>query len=89
MSLSGPGVDRYPHIFAAGEIAGVQTANRCVVSPMTRTSATEDGIVTSLEIYDTEGDPIALMFGRRKPGEVELDGWRAIVAALPQVEAAA
>ena len=46
MSLSGPGVEKYPHIFEAGEIRGVKLANRCIVSPMTRTSATEDGIVT-------------------------------------------
>ena len=46
MSLSGPGVDQYPNLFEAGEIRGVKTANRSVVSPMTRTSATEDGIVT-------------------------------------------
>ena len=46
MTLSGPGVDKHPHIFAAGEIAGVKMANRCIVSPMTRTSATVDGIVT-------------------------------------------
>lgn len=50
---------------------------------------TDDGIVTSLEIYDLDGEPIALMFGRRKPGEAELDAWRAIVAGLPQIEAAA
>lgn len=46
MSLSGPGVGKYPKLFEAGEIRGVSVANRSVVSPMTRTSATEDGIVT-------------------------------------------
>lgn len=46
MSLSGPGVGKYPRLFEAGEIRGVPMANRAVVSPMTRTSATEDGIVT-------------------------------------------
>ena len=46
MTLSGPGVEKYPHIFAAGEIKGVKMANRCVVSSLTRASATEDGIVT-------------------------------------------
>lgn len=46
MSLTGPGISKYPKLFAAGEINGVETANRSVVSPMTRTSATEDGIVT-------------------------------------------
>lgn len=46
MNLSGPGVDAYPHIFEPGKIRNVETANRCVVSPMTRTSATPEGIVT-------------------------------------------
>ncbi len=46
MSLSGPGVEKYPNIFAPGAIRGVETANRTVVSPMTRTSATDDGLAT-------------------------------------------
>ena len=46
MSLSGPGVEQYPSLFRAGEINGVKMANRSVVSPLTRASATEDGIVT-------------------------------------------
>lgn len=47
---------------------------------------TEDGIVTSLEIFDETGLPIAYMFGRRKPGEAELESWRAIAASLPRAE---
>lgn len=50
---------------------------------------TADGIVTSLEIFDHAGEPIALMFGKRKPGDEELTAWRAIVADLPEIEAAA
>ncbi|MBT4907468.1 MAG: hypothetical protein HON62_11340, partial [Rhodospirillaceae bacterium] len=46
MTLSGPGVEKYPHVFEAGELKGVKMANRCVVSSLTRASATEDGIVT-------------------------------------------
>jgi len=46
MSLSGPGVDKFPALFSAGEIRGVELSNRSVVSPMTRTSATEDGVVS-------------------------------------------
>lgn len=46
MTLSGPGVDTHPTLFSPGEIAGVAMANRAVVSPMTRTSATEEGLVT-------------------------------------------
>jgi putative hemin transport protein len=50
---------------------------------------TSDGIVSSLEIFDPAGDPIALMFGKRKPGDPEMTAWRSIVAGLPEIEAAA
>jgi len=46
MSLSGPGVKEYPHLFEKGKIRGLDLANRGVVSPLTRASATADGIVT-------------------------------------------
>ena len=46
MSLSGPGVDKFPALFSGGKIRDVELSNRGVVSPLTRTSATEDGIVT-------------------------------------------
>lgn len=44
---------------------------------------TDDGIVTSLELYDAENILIAQFFGERKPGKLELEGWREIVAQLP------
>lgn len=40
---------------------------------------TDDGIVTSLELFDCEGQAIALFFGERKPGTPELDAWQKIV----------
>lgn len=40
---------------------------------------TEDGIVTSIEIFNKEGDSIVSLFGKRKPGNPELTGWREIV----------
>lgn len=43
---------------------------------------TEDGIVTSLEIFDAEGGQIATFFGARKPGKPELESWREIAAEL-------
>jgi len=46
MTLSGPGVDTYPFLFSPSQIGNVGLANRAIVSPMTRTSATVDGIVT-------------------------------------------
>lgn len=43
---------------------------------------TDDGIVTSLEIFDREGMTIAMLFGARKPGKPELPAWRDAVARL-------
>ena len=43
---------------------------------------TEDGIVTSIEAFDDRGRNIMLMFGARKPGNPELEEWRALVARI-------
>ena len=43
---------------------------------------TVDGTVTSVEIYDSAGAPIAQMFGKRKPGLPEREDWRALVESL-------
>jgi len=43
---------------------------------------TRDGIITSLELYDSDNESIATLFGNRKPGTAELDSWRALVAKL-------
>jgi putative hemin transport protein len=43
---------------------------------------TADGIVTSLELFDAQGNNILLFFGKRKPGIPEQESWRALVAAL-------
>ena len=40
---------------------------------------TEDGIVTSLELFDKNGELIVYFFGERKPGKPELKGWREII----------
>lgn len=40
---------------------------------------TEDGIVTSLEIFDADNNNIATFFGARKPGIPELESWRELV----------
>ncbi|MEM8886428.1 MAG: ChuX/HutX family heme-like substrate-binding protein [Bacteroidota bacterium] len=40
---------------------------------------TVDGIVTSLELFDEEGNQIVYFFGARKPGKAELEEWRAII----------
>lgn len=43
---------------------------------------TADGIVTSLELFDKDGNNLLLLFGQRKPGIPEKESWRALVAAL-------
>jgi putative hemin transport protein len=47
---------------------------------------TEDGIVTAVEIFDAQGEAIVTFFGKRKPGEPELELWREIVAQLTPKE---
>lgn len=41
---------------------------------------TADGLVTALELFDKNGQNVALVFGERKPGKPELESWRAVIA---------
>jgi putative hemin transport protein len=41
---------------------------------------TEDGDVTSVELYDKDGTMMVQFFGERKPGQAEREDWRSIVA---------
>ncbi|WP_407715389.1 hemin-degrading factor [Comamonas testosteroni] len=50
---------------------------------------TSDGVVTSVEAFDAEGNNMAMFFGERKPGQPELQGWRDLVAGLPRKAAVA
>ncbi|WP_292009766.1 ChuX/HutX family heme-like substrate-binding protein [Chryseobacterium sp.] len=43
---------------------------------------TEDGEVTAIEVFNKEGDFIAQIFGKRKPGIPELQEWKDLVAGL-------
>jgi putative hemin transport protein len=45
---------------------------------------TQNGLVTSVEVFDAAGDLIVQFFGKRKPGEAELEAWRGIVGSLEQ-----
>jgi len=47
---------------------------------------TSDGVVTSLELFDADGDTMAMFFGERKPGRPELPDWRALVESLPRLD---
>ena len=49
---------------------------------------TDDGGVTSLELFDADGETIATLFGKRKPGQPEDEAWRSLVASLITKEAA-
>ncbi len=50
---------------------------------------TRDGVVTSLELFDTENRPFIQLFGARKPGKPELEEWRTLLADLSALEVAA
>ena len=45
---------------------------------------TKDGIVTSMEVFDREGQIIVQFFGKRKPGIPESEAWRSIVNQTPE-----
>ena len=48
-----------------------------------------DGVITSLELFDAEGQSIATFFGDRHAGHAENPAWRAMVEALEPVDLAA
>jgi putative hemin transport protein len=41
-----------------------------------------DGVVTSVEVFDAGGEMIVQFFGKRKPGNPELEDWRTLTAKL-------
>jgi len=43
---------------------------------------TNDSVVTSLELFDADGETIAWMFGKRKPGTQELAARRNLTTSL-------
>ncbi len=45
-----------------------------------------DGTISSLEVFDQQGELMALFFGARKPGQPELSEWRHLLAHLVGVE---
>lgn len=46
------------------------------------------GQITSLELYDAEGEPIALIFGEYTPGQGEEPTWRDLLLSLPEYKEA-
>ena len=49
---------------------------------------TEDGVVTSVEVFDGQGELMAMFFGSRKPGVPEQQAWRDIAARLSRLHSA-
>jgi putative hemin transport protein len=47
---------------------------------------TENGVVTSLELYDTDANQIVQFFGKRESGQHESATWRQLVQVLPEQE---
>jgi putative hemin transport protein len=39
-------------------------------------------IVTSLELFDDKGEMIVQFFGKRKPGNPELESWRELIKPI-------
>ncbi len=46
---------------------------------------TRDGVVASLEVYDDQGETIALLFARRKQGQATVDAWNAALSTLKRI----
>ena len=49
---------------------------------------TVDGQVTSFEVFDAQGDAIAMVFGLRKPGQPELAAWRGLLDDIQETQQA-
>src|SRR5690606_39610630 len=45
-----------------------------------------DGLITSWEAFDADGEVIVPLFGARKPGQPELGAWRWLAEATPALE---
>ncbi|PUA18349.1 hemin-degrading factor [Glaciimonas sp. PCH181] len=58
-----------------------------IASSWVITKPTSDGDVTSLELFDAEGNTIAMLFGVRKPGQAELPEWRLAATQLAGLNA--
>jgi len=54
----------------------------CIAKAWVVRKPTVDGIVTSVELFDADGEAIAMFFGERKPGIPELETWCDLVQEL-------
>lgn len=44
----------------------------------------DSGVVTSLELFDRDGQSVVTFFGARKPGQPEQPAWQALMDSLPK-----
>ena len=44
----------------------------------------DNGVVTSLELFDRDGQSVVTFFGARKPGQPEQPAWQALMDSLPK-----
>ena len=59
------------HVFSAG-VKSVWVVRR----------PSEDGVISSVDGFNASGELVFSVFGERKPGKPELDGWRKLVDSL-------
>jgi putative hemin transport protein len=45
-----------------------------------------DGVITSWEAFDAEGELVVQLFGARKPGIPEREDWRDLAESAPALE---
>ncbi len=53
-----------------------------ITSSWVVTKPTRDGLVTALECYDSNGELLIQLFGKRKPGIPELPEWRSLLEEM-------
>jgi putative hemin transport protein len=58
----------------------------CIASAWVVHKNTEDGIVSSIELFDQNREMIAQFFGLRKPGIPQREAWKALVDRLDRAE---
>lgn len=72
-------VDHGPFINVMDPEFNLHLKENTIVESWVVRKPTEDGIVTSLELFNDKGDLIATLFGARKPGVPELESWRQVM----------
>lgn len=72
-------VDHGPWINVLDPIFNLHLKENAVAQTWIVRKPTEDGIVTSLELFNEKKELICTLFGERKPGIPELEGWREII----------